>query len=413
MGATEVAGERRRRSIGRLAVYTDYVYHRDGGAIYAERAFALFLARLAGDIDKLVVVGRLHHEPGRSHYRLPRDVAFAPLPYYGSVARPLAAVGAMARSLSWFWRVLTDVDAVWILGPHPLSICFVAMAALRRKRVTLGVRQDTPAYARSRHPGRPLIHFAALAIDRAYRALARAYPVVVVGPALADRYRRARRLLEITVSLIGEADIVAANPADERFDRDELTVLSVGRLDSEKNPLMLADVLVRLHARGRRWRLVVCGDGPLAPALERRLEELGLADHAELRGYVPIDGGLRDIYRQSDLFLHVSWTEGLPQVLVEAFAAGLPVVATDVGGVARAVGDAALLVPPGDPDAAADGLARVAADARQRAALVTGGTRYARSHTTESESRRLAAFLGRTSRSTGSRYLSGGRIHST
>ena len=55
----------------------------------------------------------------------------------------------------------------------------------------------------------------------------------------------------------------------------------------------------------------------------------------------------------SDVFLHVSWTEGVPQVLFEAFAAGLPVVATDVGGVAQAVDGAALLVAPGDALAAA------------------------------------------------------------
>lgn len=392
---TDSSDDARRGRAGRLAVYTDYVYHSDGGAIYAERAFALFLARLSASFERFVVAGRLHSEPARSHYRLPDDVVFAPLPYYGSVARPGKALVAMARSVARFWRALDDVDTVWILGPHPLSVCFVVISALRRKRVTLGVRQDTPAYARSRHPGRPLIHVAAIVIDRAYHALARAYPVVVVGPDLAHRYRHARRLLPITVSLIGESDIVDAERAGGRFDGDELTVLSVGRLDAEKNPLMLADVLARLHARGRRWRLVVCGDGPLAPALERRLEELGLAGYAELRGYVPIDGGLRDTYRQSDLFLHVSWTEGLPQVLAEAFAAGLPVVATDVGGVGRAVGDAALLVPPGDPDAAAGALERIAADARQRAALVAAGTRYARAHTTESECRRLAAFLGR------------------
>ena len=81
--------------------------------------------------------------------------------------------------------------------------------------------------------------------------------------------------------------------------------------------------------------------------MEERLRELGVADHADLLGYVPIDGGLLDLYRSSHAFLHVSWTEGLPQTLFEAFASGLPVVATAVGGVPAAVGDAALLVEPG------------------------------------------------------------------
>ncbi len=52
-----------------------------------------------------------------------------------------------------------------------------------------------------------------------------------------------------------------------------------------------------------------------------------------LLGYVPIDDGLLDRYRQADVFLHVSWTEGFPQVLLEAFASRTPAVATEVGGV--------------------------------------------------------------------------------
>src|SRR5207245_1791237 len=94
----------------------------------------------------------------------------------------------------------------------------------------------------------------------------------------------------------------------------------------------------RLLARGCRWRLVVCGDGPLRGELERRLTELGVSHRAELRGYVPINGGLLEVYRSSHAFLHVSLTEGFPQVLGEAFASRLPVVAQRlVGGGAHAL----------------------------------------------------------------------------
>jgi glycosyltransferase involved in cell wall biosynthesis len=167
----------------------------------------------------------------------------------------------------------------------------------------------------------------------------------------------------------------------------------VGRIEREKNPLLLADVLARLRERDPRWRLVVCGEGPMEAQLRERCEELGVAEHAELRGYVPIDGELPRLYRESHALLHVSWTEGVPQVLFEAFAAGLPVVATAVGGVAAASGDAALLVPPGEADPPADALARVGSDAELRRALVEAGAARVREHTTEAECRRVAEFL--------------------
>lgn len=375
----------------RLAVYTDYAYHRRAGAVYAERAFALFLGGLAGHVERMVLPGRLDPRPGESHYRVPEAVEFVALPHYPSLARPLQALGAWARSLRVFWRLLDRVDAVWLLGPHPLALGFAACAALRGRRVALGVRQDLRVYARSRHPGRLGVRLAADLLEGCWRLLARRCRAVVVGPELADHYRRAKRLLELSVSLVSEAELERP-PPQRRWD-GELQALSVGRLETEKNPLLLADVLERLAGAGGRWRLVVCGEGPLEGALRERLEALGVAELAEVRGYVPLDGGLAELYRESHALLHVSWTEGLPQVLFESFAARLPVVATAVGGVPQAVGDAGLLVPPGDATAAARALERLAEDAELRERLVASGLERVRGRTLESESRRVAEFI--------------------
>jgi glycosyltransferase involved in cell wall biosynthesis len=102
---------------------------------------------------------------------------------------------------------------------------------------------------------------------------------------------------------------------------------------------------------------------------------------------------LLHLYRESHLFLHVSWTEGVPQVLLESFAAALPVVATAVGGVAEAAEAAALLIPPGDPDAAAEAVRQVAGSGDLRARLLSAGHAVAKDHTIEAEASRAAAFL--------------------
>lgn len=380
----------------RLAVYTDYPYREEGGAIYAERAFVLFLGQLARMVDRLVLVGRLRPEPGRfarSHYRVADEIEFVPLPHYESLTRPrdaLRTIGAAARA---FRPVLRGVDAVWLMGPHPFSLVFAALALRRRRRVFLGVRQNLPRYARVRHPGRPAFHLAADALEASYRLLALRCPAIVVGPELAQKYRRAKRLLPISISLVHERDLPPAAKLPARDYGDELTVLSVGRLESEKNPLLLADVLARLNQDGRHWRLVVCGEGPLEEELRSRVERLGISDQVRLAGYVPIDGGLADLYRTSHALLHVSWTEGVPQILFEAFAAGLPVVATAVGGVPAAAGGDALLVPPGEVESPASALEAVAADAALRQRLVDGALRRVREHTIEAECARVVAFL--------------------
>jgi glycosyltransferase involved in cell wall biosynthesis len=373
--------------------YTDYIYRQRGGRVYADRAFALFLARVGEEFRSTVLVGRVVSDQEGARYELPEDVRLVAMPWYTSLADPIAVGRAMFSAIRVFGRALDGVDVVWLLGPHPIEVPLALLARARGRRVVLGVRQDLPAYVRSRHPDRRLVHLLGYALEGIWRALALRLPVVVVGEDLARRYRHAPRVLPITVSLIREEDIMTAEDPDDRAYDGELRILSVGRLEEEKNPLLLADILARLEAAGRRCRLLVCGEGPLEGALRDRLAELGLEDRAELLGYVPLDGGLLDLYRTSHAFLHVSFTEGAPQVLQEAFASRLPVVATAVGGVADAVGDAGLLIGPDDADAAVEALGRVVDDPSLRERLVNAGTRRARSRTIDAEARRVAAFM--------------------
>ena len=377
----------------RLGAYTDYTYAREGERLYAERAFAVFLARLAPRFERLTLVGRLNPQPQRTRYAMPAGIGFIALPYYETLTSPGPVLRSMLISVRRFWRALDELDAVWLLGPHPLAIVFAAIAIVRRRRVFLGVRQDTPAYIRNRHPGRPFLHLAASALDAAFAVLSRRCPTVVVGPALRRRYAHACALLELTVSLVEAEDVVESRVAHQRAYGGELTILSVGRLETEKNPLMLAEVLARLcAANGTNWSLAVCGEGPLEDALVQRLAALGLSDRAQLRGYVPLADGMREAYRTSHFLLHTSWTEGLPQVLIEAFAAGLPVVATDVGGIREAVGDTAVLVVPGDADGAARALQELVADDELRGRLIDRSLDHARGHTIDREVSRLADF---------------------
>lgn len=377
----------------RLAVYCDYSYRVQAGVVSAELPFALFVQGLAPHFQKVVVTGRLDQAPGSYPYELV-GVDYAPLPHYRSGAHLAQVIRAIPAGAIRFWRMLDGIDVVWILGPNPpQTLVFALLAKLRRRRLVLGVRQHLPELIRHRHPGKRTVIWAAALLEAAFRLLARVTPVVVVGPDLARRYRSARSIHVCLVSLLEERDILPAEDDERDYDGPELRMLSVGRLDPEKNPLLLADILA--HARGNdpRWRLDVCGDGSLTSTLAARLRELGVADHASLLGYVPIDGGLWELYRRSHALVHVSHTEGVPQVLLEAFAARLPVVATSVGGVAEVVRDLGWLVPVDDADAVARALREVIEEPERRSAQVNRAATDVRQHTLGAECARLAAFL--------------------
>jgi glycosyltransferase involved in cell wall biosynthesis len=383
----------------RLGVYTDLIYRVEGDVVSTDRAFIRFPTNLPPRIEEIVLFGRLDPTPGRSPYALPTTaVRLVPLPYYERVD----ALGPMLRgapgSCIRFNRELATLDAVWIFGPHPLALMFALQARARRTPLVLGVRQDYPAYIANRLPS-PRWRWAvtvARALERAFLRLAAKAPVVALGDELASRYAQAGgAVLSTGFSLVSAAEIVSLEETQARPWENELRLLSVGRLDPEKNPLLLLDVFVRLREREPRWRLTVAGEGPLRGALERRAAELGIGDELELLGYVPNGARLWQLYRSSHVFLHVSLTEGLPQVVFEAQAAGLPIVATDVGGVGAAVASSGgLLVPPNDAEAAVAALSRVASDSGLRRTLIEAGLAAARAETMERQLDRVAEFIG-------------------
>jgi glycosyltransferase involved in cell wall biosynthesis len=321
-----------------------------------------------------------------------------PLPHYPRTSDLPGVARALGASRRAFAAELDRLDAVWLFGPHPLAIVFARAARARGVPVFLGVRQDFVRYIGNRLPGRAWSWAVPLArvLDRAFRRLARSCPTVVVG----DELRRSDaaaggEVVASGFSLVREADVASLDEALERSWDGELRLLSVGRIEPEKNPLLLPEVLALLRAADPRWRLTVVGSGSLQERLRARVEQLGLVDAVDLAGYVPLGDELWRRYREANAFLHVSLTEGLPQVLFEAHASGLPVVATDVGGVRAALGGGSfgLLVPPRDAAAASAAVDSLRRDPELRRSLVEQGLEVARRETLDAQLDRLVEFF--------------------
>lgn len=127
--------------------------------------------------------------------------------------------------------------------------------------------------------------------------------------------------------------------------REEVTLLNVGRLSPEKGQVMLLHAIATLLPRWPGLRLVFAGTGPLEQELRRVIHETGLGDRVEFRGYVQ---DMPSLYAGCDLLVQSSFTEGLPNVILEAAYLRIPIVATDVGGTAEVVqhGRSAWLTEP-------------------------------------------------------------------
>jgi glycosyltransferase involved in cell wall biosynthesis len=148
---------------------------------------------------------------------------------------------------------------------------------------------------------------------------------------------------------------------------DALTFGTVGRLNEVKRQVdLLRATRARLDA-GDLICLILVGDGPMRAELEQERERLGLADHVRLLG---VRTDVPALLSAMDVFVLCSRSEGYSLALVEAAAAALPIIATDVGGNAEIVADGVngLIVPPADAAALQGAMARLQADTpwRQR-----------------------------------------------
>lgn len=126
----------------------------------------------------------------------------------------------------------------------------------------------------------------------------------------------------------------AAAEADLDLDPDAFRLISVGRLDTQKDPYRLLDAVAGMLAAGHRVELLYVGDGVLRSGLERRIAAAGLTRQVRLLG-LRGSAEIARLLQASDCFVLSSAYEGMPMALLEALGSGIPAVSTPVGEVAR------------------------------------------------------------------------------
>lgn len=328
---------------------------------------------------------------------LPDNVAIIGFDHYmgpfGLLKRAHRIVPQLVRiSLS---AEIRRCDAVGAVAPSTLGTFSAPFARLLREKPTFfvmrGLKHQTVDHAFADRPLRRRFlstvvgGFEAVTKRVLRRDRTHLFTIGEYGDRLAERGYPREKLTSL-VPLVS-SDIVR----ETREPRERATdVLYVGRLSGEKgvDDLLAAfadadlDADVRLH---------VVGDGPSRESLEDRARSLGIADWTVFHGFVGHGDALWTLFDESDLLVLPSYTEGLPRVLGEGMARGLPVVATRVGGIPAFVddGENGLLVDPGDVDGLCRAIEQVVDDAALRERLTEASLATARDVTFEAQGERL------------------------
>jgi glycosyltransferase involved in cell wall biosynthesis/predicted metal-dependent phosphoesterase TrpH len=313
-------------------------------------------------------------------------VAEAELPTYPGLCIGVPSVPGVVEALAD-----GRYDLVHVCTPGPAGAAAALVAGMTDKPLVGSYHTELAAYARLRSADPGL----ELAVRAALTAFYGGCRVVLSPSAAADA---ALVALGVPADRLGRwdrgVDAARFGPARRRpgllGPAGRLHVLYAGRLTTEKGIDLLAAAFLAARGRDPRLHLCVAGGGPEEARLRERL-----GAHVTFLGWLEGDA-LADAYAGADLFLFASTTDTFGQVVLEAQASGVAVVAVDAGGPRSLVRDgvSGLLRPP-DAEALAGALLELAAAPEQRARLARGGLAATRGRTWERALARLGEGYGR------------------
>ena len=274
---------------------------------------------------------------------------------------------AFARAGEFRRRGASVIHGAWATAPATAA---AVLGALCGRPFSFGGH----AYDIHRHGGDPLL-------APKLRA-ARFVHTTTQANVASLRARFPDRRAEIVLSRRGLPGLPALRPLSPPTP-GEVHLLSVGRLVPKKGHVHQIAACRELARRGRRFRLRIIGGGPLASELRTLVDQAGLTDRIELAGERP-PAEVEAAYVWADVFWHTGIVDaqgdrdGLPNVVPEAMAHGLPVISCAAGGAAEAVidGVTGLIVDPADAPALADAVERLTDDPVLRDGLGVAGRRW-------------------------------------
>jgi glycosyltransferase involved in cell wall biosynthesis/predicted metal-dependent phosphoesterase TrpH len=306
-------------------------------------------------------------------------VAEIDIPFYAGLKVGVPSLPAIVDTLAD-----GRYDLVHLCSPGPSGAAAAVIARVMGVPILGSYHTELAAYARLRSQDPQLELAARIAIGTFYGQCRR-----VLSPSAASD--AVLRGMGIRDERIGRWDrgVDVARFSPRRRDPEllpgDVTVLYAGRLTREKGADLLAEAFLRAHARDPRLHLALAGGGPEEHVLRERLGE-----HATFLGWLEGDA-LAAAYASADIFLFASRTDTFGQVLLEAQASGLPVVAVGEGGPTSIVTDGATgRLCPADAGALAEAVLELAARPLQRERLASTALQAVAQRTWERSLQRLA-----------------------
>ena len=317
-------------------LYTDSVF----GPDFWQRYLAVF--------DEVIIVARVNpvDQVENSWQRVDGErIKFFELPYYIGPAQMVRKLPQLVKAINQ----IAQLDAHFILRvPSILGALLSRRLERNGKPYAIEVVGDPEDVFTKDNFKSKLVKiynfiFSTVLKKQCKKAKAVAY---VTKRTLQQKYPPIANAMSTNYSSIEMSDNFYSEIKPAKAKGETKHLLFIGSLSQTYKGLhVLLDALGKQMSKDINWQLDVIGDGSFRNDYEQQVERLGVKDQVQFHGYISDRKAIYEFFRASDLYVLPSLTEGLPRVVIEAMATGLPVVASRVGGVPELIEECALVTP--------------------------------------------------------------------
>jgi len=363
---------------------------RHEGGLYFHHSFGRVIDELAARYEKVFLCVPLKdgsRDKTRDYRIQAENVEIIQQPFFTSSLRALRHPVGFFRAYA---HVCRKADALFVRGMSPFVGSLYANAWLHKRSVCHWIVGNPIALLQTHKRSGRIMDILSLAYAHQHRILTRLGrwlvdgSFVCNGKELGESYKSPRTISTVS-STVRE---------DEFFERedtckgDKIRILFIGFIRPEKGVEYLIEAVCKLKTE-KPWEIILVGSrekfSTYAEKLEQLIDNFNIRQRVQWVGYVSYGPEMFNYFREADIFVFPTLSEGTPRVLVEARANSLPIIATNVGGIPTSVTDGfdGLLVPPKDPVALARAIQRVVEDGELRRSLIHNGLKSVSNMTIE------------------------------
>ena len=382
-----------------LTIYYGMLFKKRKNKYYCNGAFGRFIDELSNSYDKINLVVPIQDsdiDKTELDYCINSHRVFVQaLPEYRgfiSAYKNFRIVKKAILKYSKDWK-----GTIYVRWPVPFFNYVYKIAQKKSLPVIFHLVGDTRSVVANGNKYNGVVKWIAIKFadydSRIMKKLLKKTPALVNGSGLRRLYSKANpHIKEIITSTFSMSEI---EETKNIFSQNSLKILYVGYLRHEKGLEYLINAIKYLKDSEIDIKLTLVGNGEIRHDLENMTRRLCIYDIVDFKGYISFGDDLLNIYRENDIFVLPSISEGTPRVLMEAMSKGLPIVATNDGVIPYTIknGHNGILVPPKDSKAIANSILRIRDNENIRLNLIANGLRFAKENTLEHHVKEVFNFI--------------------